>query len=67
MTGVRSVAQANNFSSSLCVQTSPETHPASYPMGAVAHIREVFCYGHFATGGHSGATFAFVISHHTTY
>jgi hypothetical protein len=29
-TGVRS---AKNSSSSLCVQTSPEAHPASYPMG----------------------------------
>jgi hypothetical protein len=32
-TGVRSPAEAKDFSSSLCVQTSFETHPASYPMG----------------------------------
>jgi hypothetical protein len=33
MTGVRSTAEANDFSSSLCAQTSSEAHPASYPMG----------------------------------
>jgi hypothetical protein len=32
-TGVRSPGKAKNFSSSLCVQTSSATHPASYPMG----------------------------------
>jgi hypothetical protein len=32
-TGVRNPAEANYFSSSLCVQTSSEAHPASYPMG----------------------------------
>jgi hypothetical protein len=32
-TGVLSAAEANDFSSSLCVQTSSEAHPASYPMG----------------------------------
>jgi hypothetical protein len=32
-TAVRSPAEAHDFSSSLCVQTSCEVHPASYPMG----------------------------------
>jgi hypothetical protein len=32
-TGVRSPAEAKNFSSSLCVQTSSEAHPTSYPVG----------------------------------
>jgi hypothetical protein len=32
-TGVRSPAEAKDFSSSLCVQTSSEPHPASYPVG----------------------------------
>jgi hypothetical protein len=32
-TGVPSPAEAEDFSSSLCVQTSSEAHPASYPMG----------------------------------
>jgi hypothetical protein len=31
--GVQSLAVAKDFSSSLCVQTSSEVHPASYPMG----------------------------------
>jgi hypothetical protein len=31
-TGVRSLTEANYFSSSLYVQTSSEAHPASYPM-----------------------------------
>jgi hypothetical protein len=31
-TGFRSPAEAKNFSSSFCVQTSSEAHPASYPM-----------------------------------
>jgi hypothetical protein len=31
--GVRSPAEAKDFSSSLYVQTSSEAHPASYPMG----------------------------------
>jgi hypothetical protein len=31
--GVQSPAGVENFSSSLCVQTSFEAHPASYPMG----------------------------------
>jgi hypothetical protein len=31
-TGIRSPAEAKNFSSSFCVQTSSEAHPASYPM-----------------------------------
>jgi hypothetical protein len=32
-TGVRSPAEAKNFSSSLCVQTRSEAHPVSNPMG----------------------------------
>jgi hypothetical protein len=32
-TEVGSPAEAKDFSSSLCVQTSSETHPSSYPMG----------------------------------
>jgi hypothetical protein len=32
-TGIWSPAEENNFSSSLCVQTSSEAHPASYPIG----------------------------------
>jgi hypothetical protein len=32
-TRVRSQAEAKGFSSSLCVQTSPNAHPASYAMG----------------------------------
>jgi hypothetical protein len=32
-TEVRSPSGAKNFSSSLCVQTSSETHPVTYPMG----------------------------------
>jgi hypothetical protein len=32
-TGVRSPAEAKDFSSSLCVQISSEEHTASYPMG----------------------------------
>jgi hypothetical protein len=32
-TGVRSPTEAMDFSSSLCVQTSSHSHPASYPMG----------------------------------
>jgi hypothetical protein len=38
-TVVRSPAEAKNFSSSLCVQTSYEAHPASYPMGNVVLSR----------------------------
>jgi hypothetical protein len=30
---VRSPTEAEDFSSSPCVQTGSETHPASYPMG----------------------------------
>jgi hypothetical protein len=33
--GVRSPAEAKEFSSSLHVQTSSEAHPSSYPMGTV--------------------------------
>jgi hypothetical protein len=32
-TGLRSLAAAKDFSSSLCVQTGSEAHPASYPIG----------------------------------
>jgi hypothetical protein len=31
--GVRSPAEAKDFFSSLCVQTSSGAHPASYPVG----------------------------------
>jgi hypothetical protein len=31
--GIRSTAEADNISSSLCVQIGSETHPASYPIG----------------------------------
>jgi hypothetical protein len=31
--GVKIPVEAKNLSSSLCVQTSSEVHPASYPMG----------------------------------
>jgi hypothetical protein len=31
--GVRSLTRAEDFYSSLCVQTGSEVHPASYPMG----------------------------------
>jgi hypothetical protein len=31
--GVRSPAGSKDFSSSLCVQTDSEAHPASWPMG----------------------------------
>jgi hypothetical protein len=33
-TGVRSPAEVKDFSSSLCVQTGSEAHPASCPVGA---------------------------------
>jgi hypothetical protein len=32
-TGVRSPAETNDFSSSLCVQIDSEAHPASYKVG----------------------------------
>jgi hypothetical protein len=32
-TGVRSPTEAKDFSSSLCIQTNSEAHPASYTMG----------------------------------
>jgi hypothetical protein len=35
-TGVPSPTEAENFSSSSCVQTSCEAHPASYPVGLPA-------------------------------
>jgi hypothetical protein len=34
MTGVPSLTEADDFSSSLCIQTSSEAHPASCPMSA---------------------------------
>jgi hypothetical protein len=33
MTGVESLAEANNFLSSVCVQTASDIHPSSYPVG----------------------------------
>jgi hypothetical protein len=33
MTEVQSLAGAKDFSPSLCVQTTSEAHPASYPLG----------------------------------
>jgi hypothetical protein len=38
VTGVQSLAEAKDLSSSLCVQTSSEAHPASYPMGTRAKV-----------------------------
>jgi hypothetical protein len=38
-TVVRSPAEAKDFSSSLCVQTSSEAHPASYPKGTGGKAR----------------------------
>jgi hypothetical protein len=38
MTGVRSQAEAKDFSSSLCGQTSCEAHPASCTMGTVGPV-----------------------------
>jgi hypothetical protein len=38
-TAVRYLAEATDFASSLCVQTSTETHPASYPMGTGSKAR----------------------------
>jgi hypothetical protein len=35
---VRSAAEATDFSSSLCVQTSSEANPASCPMGIWGHF-----------------------------
>jgi hypothetical protein len=32
-TGIRSAPESKDFSSSLCMQTSSEAHPVSYPMG----------------------------------
>jgi hypothetical protein len=34
-TGLRSPAEAKDFTSNLCAQTSSEAHSASYPMGTV--------------------------------
>jgi hypothetical protein len=36
--GVRSPVEAKDISSSLCVQTSSEAHPGSYPMGTEGHF-----------------------------
>jgi hypothetical protein len=41
VTGVRSPAEAKDFSSGLCAQTNSKTHPASDPMGAGGPIPEV--------------------------
>jgi hypothetical protein len=38
-TGVRSLAEAKGFSFSLCVHTSSEAHPASYPVGTEGKAR----------------------------
>jgi hypothetical protein len=40
-TGVRSPTEAKDFSSTLCVQTSSEIHPASYRMGNRSPFPEV--------------------------
>jgi hypothetical protein len=39
--GVRSLAETDDFCSSLCVQTSSEAHTASYPMGNVSSFQGV--------------------------
>jgi hypothetical protein len=39
-TRIWSLAEAKDFSSSLCVQTSSEAHPASYPMGTGGSFSE---------------------------
>jgi hypothetical protein len=39
-TGVRSLIEAKDISSSFCVQTTSETHPASYPMGTCGPFSE---------------------------
>jgi hypothetical protein len=36
--GVHSLVETNYFSSSLCVQTGSEAHPASYPLGIWAPL-----------------------------
>jgi hypothetical protein len=46
MTGVSSPAEANDFSSRLCVQTSSEAHPASCPVGAGILSREKSAANH---------------------
>jgi hypothetical protein len=33
VTGVQSLAEAKNFSSSVCFQTSSDAHPSSFPVG----------------------------------
>jgi hypothetical protein len=43
MTGVRSPAEAKDFSSSLCVQTGSEDHPAFYPMDTGGPFPGVTC------------------------
>jgi len=40
-TGVRSPAEANDISSSLCVQTSSDAHPASCTTGNGSHLQGV--------------------------
>jgi hypothetical protein len=39
MTGVRSSAEAKDFSCSLYAQTNSEVHPASYPVGTGSKAR----------------------------
>jgi hypothetical protein len=41
MIGVRSPIEAEDFSSSLCIQTGSGAHPASYPMGTGCPFPEV--------------------------
>jgi hypothetical protein len=43
ITGVRSPAEAKDFSFSLCVKTSSDGHPASYPMVTGGHFQGVKC------------------------
>jgi hypothetical protein len=38
VTGVRPPTEAKDFSCSLCVQTSSEAHPASYPMDTTSKV-----------------------------
>jgi hypothetical protein len=41
MAGIRSSAEAKDFSFSFCVHTGAEVHPASYPMGTVGPFPRV--------------------------
>jgi hypothetical protein len=42
-TGVQSPADVKDFSSSLCVETTSEAHPASYSMGTMGPLPGVQC------------------------